>query len=194
MKDSKLTHRALLICGAVGAISLCSAGCKCDHKKQPDNNMAGFFAPADATHDVQRIAHVQAASGARADATLEPYHFDKGELNSLGREKLSLMLDDDAANNPMTIYLNVPTDDEFKAARQDAVVAYLKEQGLEETQVSFKQGTNPDSQFQAGETLTRMDKTETGTSGSGASSSPGAGGTDSGMSSGGGSAGGDTSK
>ena len=71
--------------------------------------------------DVQRIERVQNASGAREDATLEPYHFDKGEVNSLGRQKLSLMIDDDDANNPLVVYLNVPGNDEFKAARQDSV-------------------------------------------------------------------------
>src|SRR5204863_9049296 len=106
--------------------------------------------------------HVQNASGAREDATLQAYHFDKGSLNSLGRAKLALMLDDDAANNPITIYLNVPASDEFKSARQDAVVAYLKDQGLEESQIAFKAGTNPEMHHLASEGLTRMAKTETG--------------------------------
>ena len=95
-----------------------------------------------------------------------PHHFDKGELNSLGREKLSLMIDDDDANNPLVIYLNVPADDEFKAARQDSIIAYLKEQGLEEKQVSFKEGANPANESPGTRAAsTRLAKTETGLAG-----------------------------
>ena len=75
------------------------------------------------------------------------------------------MIDDDDANNPLVVYLNVPADDEFKGARQDSVVAYLKEQGLEEKQVSFKEGVNPGTNHPAQDGLTRLAKTETGLAG-----------------------------
>ena len=76
------------------------------------------------------------------------------------------MLDDDDTNNPITIYLNLPADDEFKAAREDSIIAYLKDQGLEENQVSFKPDWNPATSRPAAEGLTRILKTETGGAGS----------------------------
>lgn len=170
MKNWKRMRKAILICGSSMIIALYSGGCFNNKaEKQAD---AHFFASCDEVRDTQRIAHVQAAAGARQDATLLPYHFDKGELNSLGRQKLSLMLDDDASNNPIIIYINVPASDEFKAARQDAVVAYLKDQGLEESQISFRPGPNPDAHMPASEGLSRLSKTETGGAG-GSSSSAG---------------------
>ena len=76
------------------------------------------------------------------------------------------------------IYLNVPGNDEFKAARQDSVVAYLKDQGLEEKQISFKEGPNPATDHPAEESLIRLSKTETGPAAGNAGSSPAPGGTD----------------
>jgi hypothetical protein len=170
MKNWKRMRKAVLICGSSMIIALYSGGCF-DNKaeKQADAN---FFTPPGQVRDTQRIEHAQMAAGAREDGMLMEYHFDKGELNSLGREKLSLMLDDDAANNPIIIYLNVPASDDFKAARQDAVVAYLKDQGLQESQISFRAGPNPATDTPASKGLTDLAKTDTGgDSGSSSSSS-----------------------
>src|SRR5881628_2030495 len=128
MKNRKLMRKAILIAGSCMLIALYTTGCN-THDTQQRQAMGEFFPPNGEIRDVQRIERVQAASGARADATLASAHFDKGELNSLGRQKLSLMIDDDDANNPLVIWLNVPADDEFKAARQDSIIAYLKDQG-----------------------------------------------------------------
>src|SRR5205814_4814527 len=140
IKHRKLMMKAILIAGSCMLIALYSG---CEQDRQQRQAMGEFFPASGEIRDVQRIERVQAASGARADATLAPAHFDKGELNSLGRQKLSLMIDDDDANNPLIVYLDVPADDEFKAARQDSVIAYLKDQGLVEKQVSLRAGPNP---------------------------------------------------
>jgi len=166
MKHRKLMRKAILIAGSSMLIALLSSGCEQD--RQQRQAMGEFFPQPGEVRDVQRIERVQEASGARADATLQPAHFDKGELNSLGREKLLLMLDDDDANNPVTVYLNVPAEDEFKAARQDSIIAYLKEQGLEEKQVSFRADSNPATNHPAADSLTRMGRTESGPAGSSA--------------------------
>src|SRR4051794_12194543 len=171
MKHRKLMRKAILIAGSCMLIALFSGGCEWNYTQQ-HQAMNDFFPPMGETRDVQRINRVQAASGARADATLVPAHFDKGELNSLGRQKLSLMIDDDDANNPLTVYLNVPENDEFKAARQDSIIAYLKEQGLEEKQVSFKAGPNPMTNHPAEDDLIRMAKTEIGPAPGNSGSSP----------------------
>ena len=177
IKHKKLMRKMILIAGSCMLIALYTTGCEWNYNQQRQA-MGEFFPPNGEMRDVQRIERVQNASGAREDATLEPYHFDKGEVNSLGRQKLSLMIDDDDANNPLVVYLNVPGNDEFKAARQDSVVAYLKDQGLEEKQISFKEGPNPATNHPAEESLIRMSKTETGTAPSNSGSSPAPGGTD----------------
>jgi hypothetical protein len=151
--------------------TLFCGGCEWNYNQQRQA-MGEFFPAQGEVRDVQRIERVQAASGARADATLSKAHFDKGELNSLGRQKLSLMIDDDDANNPLVIYLNVPADDEFKAPRQDSVIAYLKDQGLEEKQVSFREGPNPATNHPAEDSMIRLAKTETGASAGNSGSSP----------------------
>ena len=75
-----LTFAAVLF-GAAAA-----AGCQTDK-----SSMTDFF-PAEEEQRVQHVAQIQAASGARADATLQPFHFDGGKLNSLGEAKLDLMM------------------------------------------------------------------------------------------------------
>jgi hypothetical protein len=172
IKHKKLMRKMILIAGSCMLIALYSSGCEWNYNQQRQA-MGEFFPPNGEMRDVQRIERVQEASGAREDATLEPYHFDKGEVNSLGRQKLSLMIDDDDANNPLVIYLNVSGNDEFKAARQDSVVAYLKDQGLEEKQISFREGPNPATNHPAEESLIRMSKTETGPAAGNSGSSPG---------------------
>ena len=159
MKHRSAMRKAILIAGSCMLIALYSAGCEWNYTQQRQA-MGEFFPPQGEIRDVERIERVQEASGARVDSMLYPAHFDKGELNSLGREKLSRMIDDDDANNPLVIWLNTPTDDEFKAARQDSVVAYLKEQGLEEKQIAFKDGYNPATNHPAADGLARMSKTE----------------------------------
>src|SRR5438045_4963511 len=162
IKHKKLMRKMILIAGSCMLIALYTTGCEWNYNQQRQA-MGEFFPPNGEMRDVQRIERVQNASGAREDATLQPYHFDKGEVNSLGREKLSLMLDDDDTNNPITIYLNLPQDDEFKAPRQDSIIAYLKDQGLEEKQVSFKPGNNPGNYHPAAEGLANYENTATGT-------------------------------
>jgi hypothetical protein len=183
IKHKKLMRKMILIAGSCMLIALYSSGCEWNYNQQRQA-MGEFFPAGDEMRDVHRIERVQNASGAREDATLEPYHFDKGEVNSLGRQKLSLMIDDDDSNNPLVIYLNVPANDEFKAARQDSVVAYLKDQGLEEKQIAFKDGPNPATDHPAEESLIRISKTETGPAAGAAGSSPAPGGTDEPMASG----------
>jgi hypothetical protein len=190
MKNRSLMRKAILIAGSCMLIALYSDGCNMADNQQRQA-MGEFFPPQGEVRDVDRIYRVQQASGARSDDTLQAYDFDKAELNSLGREKLSLMIDDDDANNPLTIYLDLPKDDEFKAGRQDAIVAYLKEQGLEEKQIAFKEGENPATAHPATDGLTRLPKTETGIAAPSGGSSPAPGGTDQPMAA---SGGGDTSK
>src|SRR5262245_40654148 len=127
MKHRSAMRKAILVCGSSMLIALYTTGCQMADDKQQRQAMNDFFPAPGEERDTERVQRISAAAGARCDSTLQSYHFDKGELNSLGQQKLSLMLDDDDANNPMTIYMNLP--EEYRAARQDAVVAFLKQEG-----------------------------------------------------------------
>lgn len=75
---------------AAGILAMTSvAGCTNNPPSPPPES---FF--SDESGLIQRNWTLQAARGARASATLYPMHFDAGRLNSAGREKLSLMLED----------------------------------------------------------------------------------------------------
>src|SRR4051794_18309148 len=94
----------MMVLGAASGI----AGC---HQPSPtaDGRVRGDqFRPDGEVRATQRFADAQTAAGARADATLHPYHFDCLDLNSLGQRKLDLMLKDDDACAPIVVYLDLP--------------------------------------------------------------------------------------
>src|SRR5688572_22529468 len=82
-----------------------AAGCQ---RKDIEVVRGEDFRPESERRSVAYFVEAQAASGARADATLRPYHFNGAELNSLGRAKLDLMLKDDEAAAPLLVFLEVP--------------------------------------------------------------------------------------
>lgn len=101
------------------------------------------FPSDDSVRYVHETQDLEAANAARADGTLRAYHFDRGELNSLGEDRLNLMLRNGDSTNPMVVYLDVPSDDLDNTRRQQAVLAYLKDHGLTDEQIQFKAGPNP---------------------------------------------------
>jgi hypothetical protein len=148
-----------------------------------DPTISGFF-PED-TGEVRKptqFAEAMAASGARSDGTLSRYHFDGSALNSLGEEKLALMLKDGAAPAPLTVYLNVGQKDAEASQREASVVNFLKDKGLGERQIAVVYGYNPAAWSPAAGPLSKMKKTETGDAGgqgdygSGAGANSGGGG------------------
>ncbi len=131
-----------------------------------DPTLTGFF-PED-TGEVRKpsqFAEAMAASGARSDATLSRHHFDGAALNSLGEEKLALMLKDGAAPAPLTVYLNVGQKDAEANQREASVVNFLKDKGLSERQIAVVYGYNPAAWSPAADPLSKMKKTETGDAG-----------------------------
>src|SRR5687767_3423192 len=78
------------------AIAFATAGCRNDKRSRA---VHGEIFPRDeAVRPVDRFVDVQSAAAARADGTLNAYHFDAGgDLNTLGRTKLDMMLRDDNA-------------------------------------------------------------------------------------------------
>jgi hypothetical protein len=150
---NKWIIRALVAAALAGLGT--AAGCATDKSEPKD------FFPMDEQRKVQNIADVQAANGAREDATLQPYHFTGGKLNSLGQEKLAKIVPDELEDDTV-VYLNLPETAEKTAARRDDVMAYLKSLGVSEEHAKINLGTNPELAHPAEEGLTRLAKTETG--------------------------------
>jgi hypothetical protein len=160
--------RSKILLGASCAGLLLSLA-SCQTANQPgslDPTLNAFF-PEDAgdVRKTHQFADGMAASGARADATLSRHHFDGPRLNSLGQEKLALMLRDDDAPAPLRLFLNLPEADAVSKQRQAAVVTHLRDLGLTEDQVDVAYGANPDNWSPASKHAAGLSKTETGAAG-----------------------------
>jgi hypothetical protein len=154
--DTIPTTARLALAGALaGALAVLGAlaGCQHDHHQDHDGAATkyGETFPADSEpRATDRFVQVQSAAAARADATLTAAHFDgRGGLNSLGRQKLDLMLRDDDANTPMVVYLNLPSSSDGAApttastdAHRESVRAYLVDRGVNDAQLEFRAGPN----------------------------------------------------
>ena len=116
---------------------------------------------------VDQFAQAQAADGAAEDAMLGDAHFDAGELNSLGRYKLNLILRG-AHGKPATVYLI--SADKDAQARAAAVDRFWKEsQYGSSVALTAKEGFNPDGGASSNvglNGLRKLDKMSTDSGGS----------------------------
>ena len=154
MTYSNTNAKSIVIKVLVGAALLASMptlmGCNKGQPQQADKDLTGIpgeqFTSPDEPRQVHRMFDAAAASGARADATLHACHFDAGNptaLNSLGENKLDLMMSDDDAL-PMAVYLNIAGDEKLAGCEQ-SVRVYLRDRGLTDQQVKIVAGRNPGS-------------------------------------------------
>jgi hypothetical protein len=129
---------------SLAALALAAALGGCQNDTHADG--AEQFLARDETSAVTRIVDRQKAAGARTDATLRAYHFDDARLNSLGREKIGLILDGAADGAPFDLYVDVSPDVETTdpEARQAAVIAYLEDLGVPD-RVRLMTGPNPNN-------------------------------------------------
>jgi hypothetical protein len=139
-----LGWRLFLVSAAIVAVPAL-VGCQNRPAQEPELTYGDKFPSPDEPRHVHRMAEASAAAGARADGTLRACHFDVNGgnpslLNSLGEEKLDLMLVADAGL-PLVLSLDVPRDDAY-AGREQAVRVYLKDRGLTDAQVKLVQGPN----------------------------------------------------
>jgi hypothetical protein len=142
---------------SIAGLSLAAAliaGCQTDK-----SSMTDFF-PADEARSTQNFTTAQAAAGARADATLQPMHFDGDHLNSLGEAKLDLMLKDDDTDPRIVVFMNLPSDDQNLKGCRDSVVTYFEDRGVSKDNIEFKPGSNVGQTSLAAEHLSRLAKTE----------------------------------
>ena len=113
-----------------------AAGCSSNRAATKKETHGEEFPSEYAVRSVHRFVEAQAASGARSDAMLYPSHFDAADLNSLGMQKLDLMLMDDDSSDTLMVYLAMP-DDEAND-RRDSVIAYLTEHGVRDADLAVR--------------------------------------------------------
>ena len=140
---------------AVAAVTGLAIGCN-HHAPQAAKLHAEKFAPDDEPRASQNFAAAQAAAGDRADATLHASHFDAQGLNSLGRDKIDLMLRAGEAQQPLVVYLDLPHGPVSADAARQSVGEYLKGRGLPESQMKLVDGPNPDTLHSAAEAGTAL--------------------------------------
>jgi hypothetical protein len=137
----KLTNTMAWLTAAV--VVLGAGGCT-------DNSNKLF--QSDGTERVSKFADVQASNGARNDGMLYASHFTAGHLNSLGRSKVMLMLEDCESCEPIVVHLVNCGDGELLSQRKAAVELYLK----------TTDGANKLTFHPAAPDLVRFNKTESG--------------------------------
>ena len=135
---------ALRITAGVALLAVAS-GCQTEKTDNVGIVHGEAFVPNDAERPVYQFNTMEAANAAHADSTLRAYHFDGTSLNSLGEERLDLILRNGDTPAPLVIYLDIPADDSRTQVRHRVVTAFLKDRGLAEDQILIKSGPNPDS-------------------------------------------------
>ena len=146
---------------------LAAAGCKGEHT---DPNYE--FPDAGKFRSYEQMANVQRSTGARADGNLYAYHFTDDSLNSLGRTKVDAMIRNDETIRPVTIHMASAADNAVNMRRIESVTAYLKDNGLTESQMRFETGANAASYHAAAPELANLPKTDSGEPGTAAEPAP----------------------
>ena len=143
----------------------------CYSERDLDPTLEGFFTEDGPDRGKpNQFTEAQAASGARSDGMLHWQHFDGPNLNSLGEQKLSLMLADDDAPKPLVVYIDVDGKQaDIAAPRQESVTLFLKDRGLRDEQIRIVLGDNPTARSPAAQHLSRQERAESG-NGTGAAS------------------------
>ena len=109
--------------------------------------------PKEPETTVARFGDVQTSNGSRYDANLYPHHFNGGHLNSLGRAKVLLMLQDCETCEPIVVHLVDAGEGDLYDQRKQAVELYLK----------TAEGVNTRTMHPVAPTMARAMKAESGT-------------------------------
>ena len=142
----KIPLARLALLGGLAVLSTAgAAGCRKDGDRSGVAAHGERFSADGEVRPIDRFVRVQSAAAARTGATLNVYHFDaQGDLNSLGRRKLDLMLHDDAAL-PLVVHLDLarPGVDAIpEHGCRESVRVYLADRGVDESQLEFRSGPN----------------------------------------------------
>jgi hypothetical protein len=130
----------------IGLLALAAlVGCQQEEKAHLDTEIGRdwkepFFEEESAPRATSSILDTQRARGAAGDGYLYASHFDGSKVNSLGEAKIDAIMDGTPAGEPVVVRLNLPEGAETNAAREEAVVAYLGERGLEADRIQVSTG------------------------------------------------------
>jgi hypothetical protein len=126
-KTMKRTKWITLVTAATAAaLVVLGAAAGCDKNKAEKEKAENEFFKGEGVDRVSPALNAQATNGARHDAMLYPHHFDGGHLNSLGRAKVLLMLEDCENCSPINVHMVNCGEGEVLAQRKAAVELYLK--------------------------------------------------------------------
>ena len=157
---SRTGHDVLAVALAAIVLAVCGSGCQNHEPEQAEKPAWEMqWAEENQWFASAEFAHAQAAAGAATDLTLNAHHFDGAGLNSLGDEKLALMLDG-ARANAGTVYLNLDARDSHAAARRASVEQWMTDHGMESGAIAIRDGANPANTTAAQPGLNRLWKTE----------------------------------
>jgi hypothetical protein len=156
---------------AAAAVVFAVAGCKSEQK--PKLSINDHFVPDDQPRAMHEMFRQQQANAARDDGTLYASHFTGGELNSLGKQKLDVMLVG-PERGFVNVYLSVPKDAQY-GAREASVIAFMAGKGLASNAFAVTPGENPNLSSPASAGLEGLKKqAESGGGDAGASGGSGA--------------------
>jgi hypothetical protein len=145
MNTTKTKTTTLLIAAAAAA----ALAIGCNNKNEEAQN--AIF-KSDGEERVSKFVNVQASNGARNDGMLYAHHFDAGHLNSLGRGKVLLMLEEADNAEPRVVHLVNAGEGDLLAQRKASVELYLK----------TTEGPNKLAFHPVAPNLIRFSKTESG--------------------------------
>lgn len=132
------------------------AGAGCAEHTQPTTE----FPEDGSLRPHQRMADIQRANGARGDGNLYAAHFTDDALNSLGRVKVDAMMRDEESVRPLTVHMAPLADRDALLRRIESVTAYLKDNGLTDSQMHFVSGLNNESYHPSAQGLANLRKME----------------------------------
>lgn len=141
------TKTKTMLLAATAMTAALAVGCN----NKTDDGINAIFKD-DGDERVSRFVDVQASNGARNDAMLYRHHFTGGQLNSLGRSKVLLMLDDAEAAQNVVVHLVDAGQGDLLAQRKASVELYLR----------TVEGPNPLVFHPVAPNLARFAKTESG--------------------------------
>ena len=152
----QLAMYAIVVLAAGAAAAGCQNKPKTAHRVDPE------FLPNQSSEAIWNFANAQSAAGAQRDPSLYSIHFDEGgNLNSLGRDKLALMMAGGDTHRPAMLYIAAGGGDaNMMSARCASVEAWLKDAGMAENAIALKDGANPMAGSPAVSGLGRLWKTE----------------------------------
>jgi uncharacterized membrane protein YgcG len=186
-----MTTKTKILLGVASFVGVVATAGGCASQEQIAKAMQmGQFEPDDSPRAIHRFADAQAANGATDDGMLYPMHFDGPELNSLGRQKLDLILTAHAGgyttDGKLKVYLAPGAEQAAADARKKSVEGYLTGHGVAADELAVAVGINPNAVNPAAPNQQRQKKTETGGGGSGGGTGGTVGGSSSGTAGGGG--------